>query len=424
MNLSGTKLVVLILLALAAIVSVGVFIYVVFMAPAAGSQVSDPGGAVFTQAAQTLAAQLTQVSADSTGTVAARPPTKTPPPMTDTPTLPTQTPRPTNTPISIATNTLVFTPTNLPKTTRTPVSTSISGGGGTSGGTPGVACTNSAKYIADVSIPDGTQINPGTGFTKTWRVENTGTCIWGTSYKLAFVRGEQMGAPNQVPLPAEVKTGQSVDLSVNFIAPTEPGDYESYWKFNDPAGTQFGVGADGSGSLWVKVDVKDLKSGVVYDFVASACTAEWESNTTFLSCPGAVGDAGGFVYTLVNPTLENRSENEPTLVTHPDDNDDGYIMGTYPAFTPKKGDRFLADVGCLAKSDKCDVTFRLSYVTENGNQKDLGEWREAFDGDITRIDIDLTGIAGKKVEFILYVSANGNAKDDNAFWLVPQILRE
>jgi len=424
MNLSGTKLVVLILLALAAIVSVGVFVYVVFMAPAAGSQTSDPGGAVFTQAAQTLAAQLTQVSAGSTETAAARPPTKTPPPMTDTPTLPTQTPRPTNTPISIATNTLVFTPTNLPKTTRTPVSTSISSGGGASSGTPGVTCTNSAKFVADVSIPDGTQVNPGTGFTKTWRVENTGSCIWGTSYKLVFVRGEQMGAPKQVPLPAEVKTGQSVDLSVNFIAPTDPGDYESYWKFNDPAGTLFGVGADGSGSLWVNVEVKDLKSGVVYDFVASACTADWESRTTFLPCPGTVGDASGFVYTLVNPSLENRNENEPTLVTHPDNNDDGYITGTYPAFTPKKGDRFLADIGCLAKSDKCDVTFRLSYVTENGNQKDLGEWREVFDGDITRLDIDLTGIAGKKVEFILSVSANGNAKDDNAFWLVPQILRD
>jgi hypothetical protein len=323
----------------------------------------------------------------------------------------------------IATNTFVFTPTSMIRVTRTPSTTPPSGNATIAPFTPSGSC-NTAKFIDDVSIPDGTQVNPGVGFTKIWRVQNTGSCTWTTSYKLAFVSEDQMGAPNQVPLPGEVVPGQIVDLAVNFIAPTEPGDYESYWKFNDPSGFLFGIGADGSGSLWAKVEVKDIRSGVVYDFVASACTAQWESNIAFLSCPGDVGDASGFVYTTVNPTLENRNENEPALITHPDDNDDGYIMGTYPPFMPKKGDRFLADIGCLAKSDKCQVIFRLSYVTENGNQKDLGEWREVFDGDITRVDIDLTGIAGKKVEFVLYVSAYGNPTDDNAFWLVPQILRD
>jgi hypothetical protein len=423
MNLSGTKLVVLILLALAAIVSVGVLFYMVVMAPSGGTQTSNPGGALFTQAAQTLAAQYTQGAAASTGTAAVRPPTRTPPPMTDTPQLPTQTPRPTNTPLVVATNTYVFTPTSIIRATRTTTATALPPNITVAPFTPSGGC-NSAKFIDDVSIPDGTQVNPGTGFTKIWRVQNTGSCTWTTSYKLAFVDGEQMGAPNQVPLPDQVVPGQIVDLSVNFIAPTEPDQYESFWKLMDPSGTLFGIGANGSGSLWVKVDVKDARSGVVYDFVASACSAEWESSTAFLPCPGDPGDASGFVFTTVNPILENRTENEPALITHPDDNDSGYIMGTYPAFMPKKGDHFLADIGCLAKSDKCNVTFRLSYVSENGKQKDLGEWRETFDGDITRIDIDLTDIAGKKVEFVLFVSANGDPADDNAFWLVPQILRQ
>lgn len=38
-------------------------------------------------------------------------------------------------------------------------------------------CTNSASFVADVTIPDNTNVAGGTTFTKTWRVSNTGTCV-------------------------------------------------------------------------------------------------------------------------------------------------------------------------------------------------------------------------------------------------------
>ena len=43
-------------------------------------------------------------------------------------------------------------------------------------------CANSI-YIADVTIPDGTQLSIGQEFTKTWRVQNKGTCAWTTSFR-------------------------------------------------------------------------------------------------------------------------------------------------------------------------------------------------------------------------------------------------
>jgi len=53
----------------------------------------------------------------------------------------------------------------------------------------------------------------------------------------------------------------------------------------------------------------------------------------------------------------------------------------------------------------------------------LGEWHEIFDGDITRINIDLSDLEDEKVKFILTVETNGDYDEDNAFWLNAHIER-
>ena len=421
MNLSPGKLFVLLLLGLAACVSAGVLVYMVLGPSMTSGSVVDPGAAVFTQAAYTLEAQLTGVAAAATGTAAVIPPTPT---STATLVVPTNTPRATNTPLPIASSTPVFTPTRLAVVTRTP-----SQGGGAGAGTPDVPITpgaecNMAKFVEDVTIPDNSVINPGAGFTKTWRLQNTGSCTWTTNYSLVFIDGDQMSAPDRIPLTGDVRPGETIDLSVNFIAPTVPGEYESFWKLSDPNGTLFGVGATADRSIWAIIEVKEISSGMVLDFVSAACAATWESGAGKLPCPGKENDAAGFVLTTSAPALESRNEDEPALITHPEMKKDGYITGTYPMFEVKGDDVFRTDIGCLADSDDCNVVFQLSYRTENGNTRELGEWQEESDGEITSVMIDLSELAGKKVQFILSVSANGSASDDNAFWLVPQIERD
>ena len=49
-----------------------------------------------------------------------------------------------------------------------------------------------------VTVPDGTVFNPGDTFTKTWRLENTGSCAWTTGTALVFTSGDLMGAPTEV----------------------------------------------------------------------------------------------------------------------------------------------------------------------------------------------------------------------------------
>ena len=57
------------------------------------------------------------------------------------------------------------------------------------------------SWAKDVTIADGTAMNPGEKFIKTWRVRNTGTSTWGSGYKLAFSENERMSGPVSVTLP-------------------------------------------------------------------------------------------------------------------------------------------------------------------------------------------------------------------------------
>lgn len=129
------------------------------------------------------------------------------------------------------------------------------------------ACFNSAEFISDVSIPDGSKLAPDTGFVKTWRVKNNGTCSWDNRYSLVFTDGTLFSSYDRLALPFVVAPGQTIDLSLDMTSPIYPGVYESDWKFQSPNGSKFGVGKKDS-PLWVKIvitspDVTTI-SGFVY----------------------------------------------------------------------------------------------------------------------------------------------------------------
>jgi len=111
-----------------------------------------------------------------------------------------------------------------------------------------------ARFIADVTVPDGTIFAPGAAFSKTWRLMNVGTCTWTTSYSLVFESGEQMGG-SSVNLPWSVAPGQTVDVTVNLTAPGSYGIYRGYWRFQNSSAVRFGIGADGTRSWWVEIRV-------------------------------------------------------------------------------------------------------------------------------------------------------------------------
>ena len=102
------------------------------------------------------------------------------------------------------------------------------------------ACSNAAQFVADVTIPDNTILRPGQAFTKTWRLRNTGSCMWSTGYQLIRDSGDALGGPVSVGLPLAVAHNETVDISVQLVAPSAPGTYAGYWQLADAGGRRFG----------------------------------------------------------------------------------------------------------------------------------------------------------------------------------------
>ena len=65
-------------------------------------------------------------------------------------------------------DTQVFLPSSTPVPTLTPFTLASTE----------PPCINKAEFVTDVTISDNTRLKPNQGFTKTWRLQNTGTCTW------------------------------------------------------------------------------------------------------------------------------------------------------------------------------------------------------------------------------------------------------
>lgn len=285
-----------------------------------------------------------------------------------------------------------------------------------------------ASLVDDISIPDGSLLLPGQAFTKTWRLKNIGTCTWSPEYSVAFVEGSSLGAPASVKINNTVAPGGTVDVSVQMTAPSAAGSYTSNWLLKNAAGTSFGLGSSAKAYFWVKIQVNTLATldpAKPLDFAHNMCAARWSSSTGALPCPGSGNDfTNGSISYQAAPRLEGGyQEDEPTLVTIPANGSGGYISGRYPAISIQSGDRLKALIGCLDKSPSCNVLFQLSYVADGGSVTALGGWSEVSDGSYTNIDIDLSSLVGKSVEFIFTVQNNGSSTDDRAFWAAPAIDR-
>ena len=161
---------------------------------------SNSAGAVLTAAALTVEANLTQAAVQNPPTVAV---------------IPTSTIAPPTVTLAVAS-----------ATSNAPVATATQN-------------CDDADFVTDVTIPDGTVLDPNESFTKTWRLKNSGTCSWTPSYAVVFNNGDSMSGPATQALVGNVNPGQTMDISVNLKAPGSSGDYTGYWKLRNAAGVTF-----------------------------------------------------------------------------------------------------------------------------------------------------------------------------------------
>jgi hypothetical protein len=263
---------------------------------------------------------------------------------------------------------------------------------------------------------------PNSIFNKTWRLKNIGACTWTGDYRLVFAEGERMDGPSAISLSENVDPGETVDLTVELVAPDEPGRYRGYWLLSTASGDLFGISSNAEEPFWVEIKVIEADK-YAYDFGANYCAAKWHSDAGRLDCPGESGDEDGFVLLVDRPLVEKeRLENETALVMGPEDEEEGWIQGEYPEIEVEPDYHFKAVVGCMDDSQDCDLVFRLYYRIDDGNLQTLWEVREVYDDNLTRVDVDLSSLEGEQVQFVLAVLANGSPEDDRAFWLVPRIV--
>ena len=143
-------------------------------------------------------------------------------------------------------------PSPLPTTASNPVPTAAPGS---------PPCTDSAKFVADITIPDNMMVAPNTAFTKTWRLKNTGSCTWDNNYLVAYISGATMSQQPGYWIAQQGQTvapGQTLDVSVGMTSPVDNGNYISYWGLKKVDGGFMPIqgGANGN-SFYVKIKVNN-----------------------------------------------------------------------------------------------------------------------------------------------------------------------
>jgi hypothetical protein len=203
--------------------------------------------AVFTSAAETVVAKITETAMAFSPTPA--PPTETP----------------TRTPTATLVD-LNQTPIIIPNGEGTATATLLPGFPTFTPGAPTVAPTATPNLSGgpacdemtygspvDVTIPDGTTMEPGEDFYKIWRIYNTGSCTWDDGYQLVVVSGAvSLDAPNPAwAVTKDIPPGEVVDIGVKLTAPLASGKYQNCFIMQNDRGVYFG------GVLCVDIEVVD-----------------------------------------------------------------------------------------------------------------------------------------------------------------------
>ncbi len=167
----------------------------------------------------------------------------------------------TQTALAMPTSTVTPSPSPSPTVTLTLAPTN----------TPSVITTTVAScyglsFVSDVTVPDNTRTDPGEEFTKTWRVQNNGTCAWEQGFRFTYIGGDAMGG-SAITLEENVEPGEETELSVDLVAPQDPGVYQGNWRMATAGIEYFGD------VLYVLIEVGGADATSTAEALAATATA-------------------------------------------------------------------------------------------------------------------------------------------------------
>ncbi len=166
---------------------------------------------------------------------------------------------------------------------------------------------------------------------------------------------------------------------------------------------------------------------VLFDFVAAAPQATWRSNAGALVF-GAPDDRG-FVLWEDAVSLEDGRRRERVLITQPDWDSKGYVMGSYneTAEIPlQTGDQFIAWLGFVEGAETGAVEVQLRFSSHCDFSEffvTVGGIRKVYDGRPGELSLPLEQLAGQRGCFTLWVSAAGMPDGDQLAWIEARLER-
>lgn len=132
------------------------------------------------------------------------------------------------------------------------VELSSSSAAATSSVNPQLSNRVKARFVSHLTFPDKAKVRRNTFFVKSWLVRNDHSTRWPDNTQLIPVgmSARLFGVTTAVRAPTAVAPGETVEVSVNLMAPNEPGMYEAYFRLCDgDTGQKFGQ------RLWLNVSV-------------------------------------------------------------------------------------------------------------------------------------------------------------------------
>jgi Ig-like domain from next to BRCA1 gene len=141
---------------------------------------------------------------------------------------------------------------SAPETSERPVRSAMPETGRPGSLVPGDA----SRFVADVTVPDGTWVTVGRRFVKTWRIQNTGDVEWRSRYltRQGVAEGSGICRSAQRQTIPTTAPGRVVDISVTLTAPSLPGSCRVDWKMTDAQGHLYFPNLSG---VYVIVNIAD-----------------------------------------------------------------------------------------------------------------------------------------------------------------------
>ncbi len=115
---------------------------------------------------------------------------------------------------------------------------------------PTADCVNRIGFVADISIPDGTIVAPGSIITKTWKLKNIGTCTITRDYKIVWSDPNVKNPQLLFDVGVEIKPNEEKEVSIKFPV-AGSGKTRIHFQFADPNGETFKIGERGRSDMWI-----------------------------------------------------------------------------------------------------------------------------------------------------------------------------